>query len=149
MTMQTSKMISAKRKGTAPAESSMPFDVVVDGSNYVVHPGERQVDLLNRLGVKLAQVCYHTQLGPVQNCDTCLVDINGQLVRACATTISGGVSDSTVSSRASAAQQEAFDCILSNRMLCCTVCDNNNGNCTVPNMLPFSSILSGQVAGRR
>ncbi len=33
----------------------------------------------------------------------------------------------------SAAQREAFDRILGNHMLYCTVCDNNNGNCTVHN----------------
>ncbi len=34
---------------------------------------------------------------------------------------------------ASAAQREAFDRILANHMLYCTVCDNNNGNCTIHN----------------
>jgi len=41
------------------------------------------------------------------------------------------MSVSTASSKAHAARQEAFDRILSNHMLYCTVCDNNNGNCTV------------------
>jgi formate dehydrogenase major subunit len=31
------------------------------------------------------------------------------------------------------AQREAFDRILQNHMLYCTVCDNNNGNCTIHN----------------
>jgi formate dehydrogenase major subunit len=39
----------------------------------------------------------------------------------------------TSSPRAAAAQREAFDRILGNHMLYCTVCDNNNGNCTVHN----------------
>ena len=39
----------------------------------------------------------------------------------------------TSSPRADAAQREAFDRILGNHMLYCTVCDNNNGNCTVHN----------------
>ena len=34
---------------------------------------------------------------------------------------------------ARAAQRETFDRILANRMLYCTVCDNNNGNCTIHN----------------
>ena len=34
---------------------------------------------------------------------------------------------------ASAAQRVAFDRILANHMLYCTVCDNNNGNCTIHN----------------
>ncbi len=39
----------------------------------------------------------------------------------------------TESARAQTAQREAFDRILGNHVLYCTVCDNNNGNCTVHN----------------
>jgi formate dehydrogenase major subunit len=39
----------------------------------------------------------------------------------------------TKSEKAAAAQREAFDRILSNHVLYCTVCDNNNGNCTIHN----------------
>jgi formate dehydrogenase major subunit len=34
-------------------------------------------------GVELPQVCHHSQLGPIQTCDTCIVEVNGELVRAC------------------------------------------------------------------
>src|ERR1700688_1815519 len=104
--MQTSTIVNGKRNGTSPAESSTVVDVVIDGSMYAAHPGERLVELLNRIGVKLSQVCYHPQLGPIQTCDTCMVEINGQLARACATNISEGMRVSTVSSKARAAQQE-------------------------------------------
>ena len=40
---------------------------------------------------------------------------------------------STTTGRAKAARTEAFDRILRNHELYCTVCDNNNGNCTVHN----------------
>jgi predicted molibdopterin-dependent oxidoreductase YjgC len=40
---------------------------------------------------------------------------------------------STTAGRAQAARTEAFDRILRNHELYCTVCDNNNGNCTVHN----------------
>jgi formate dehydrogenase major subunit len=94
---------------------------------------ERLIDVIHRAGVEIAQVCYHPQLGPIQTCDTCMVEINGRLVRACATTVSPGMRVVTNSERAAAAQREAFDRILSNHVLYCTVCDNNNGNCTVHN----------------
>jgi predicted molibdopterin-dependent oxidoreductase YjgC len=47
---------------------------------------------------------------------------------------------STKSAKAAAAQVEAFDRILSNHMLYCTVCDNNNGNCTVHNTTKMLAI---------
>ena len=39
----------------------------------------------------------------------------------------------TDNERVDIAQREAFDRILENHMLYCTVCDNNNQNCTVHN----------------
>jgi len=47
---------------------------------------------------------------------------------------------STKSAKASAAQVEAFDRILGNHMLYCTVCDNNNGDCTVHNTTKLLAI---------
>src|ERR1700677_1754720 len=105
--------------------------VTIDDSVHDARGNERLIDLLNRIGTKLAQVCYHPQLGPIQTCDTCLVETNGQLVRACGTDVSDGMTVSTKSAKASEAQRQAFDRILSNHLLYCTVCDNNNGNCTV------------------
>src|SRR5579872_6622350 len=111
----------------------MTIRVTVDGTVRQASPGERLVDLLNRVGLHLPQVCYHSQLGPIQTCDTCMVEVDGKLVRACATSVSAGMEISTGSARAASAQREAFDRILGNHMLYCTVCDNNNGNCTVHN----------------
>src|SRR4029077_4361434 len=94
---------------------------------------ELLLDLLNRAGPQIPQVCYHPQLGPIQSCDTCMVEADARLVRACGTQAVAGMVVSTKSPRALAAQREAFDRILGNHLLYCTVCDNNNGNCTVHN----------------
>jgi formate dehydrogenase major subunit len=109
------------------------MNITIDGSNYKVEVGERLIDVINRVGKELPQVCYHRQLGPIQTCDTCLVEVNGELVRACATAVADGMRIETKSARADAAQREAFDRILANHMLYCTVCDNNNGNCVIHN----------------
>src|SRR5271163_2249251 len=109
------------------------FEILVNGVSCETHAGERLVDLTNRLGPEIPQVCYHPQMGPIQTCDTCMVEVGGKLVRACATMVEAGMEVLTKSPRASAAQNEAFDRILGNHMLYCTVCDNNNGNCTVHN----------------
>jgi len=49
-----------------------------------------------------------------------MVEVNGRLVRACATLVASGMKVSTKSAKASAAQVEAFDRILSNHLLYCT-----------------------------
>src|SRR5271167_490466 len=107
--------------------------ISIDETLYEVKAGGRLVDAINRAGVPLSQVCYLPILGPIQTCDTCIVEVDGKLVRACATVTAAGMKVSTTASRAHAARTEAFDRILHNHDLYCTVCDNNNGNCTVHN----------------
>jgi formate dehydrogenase major subunit len=107
--------------------------VIVNSKPQEIEPGERLIDTINRSGILIPQVCYHPQLGPIQTCDTCMVEMDGKLVRACGTNAFDGAQVETASPRAQAAQGEAFDRILGNHLLYCTVCDNNNGNCTVHN----------------
>src|SRR2546428_7829116 len=114
-------------------EEKTVLKVAIDGVVQEAQPDELLIDLINRTGGSVPHVCYHPQLGPVQTCDTCMVEENGRLVRACAIRVADGMSISTKSATASAAQVEAFDGILTNHLLYCTVCDNNNGNCTVHN----------------
>jgi formate dehydrogenase major subunit len=107
--------------------------VTLDGKLQSVKDGERLLDLINREGISLPQVCYHPQLGVIQTCDTCMVEVGGKLVRACATTVSDGMVISTNAAAADRARRDAFDHILEKHLLYCTVCDNNNGNCTIHN----------------
>jgi formate dehydrogenase major subunit len=109
--------------------------ITLDGATVPAVAGELLVETVNRAlpGRNLPQVCYHPQMGPIQSCDTCMVEVDGKLSRACATEVVAGMTVDTTSDRADIAQREAFDRILENHQLYCTVCDNNNGNCTVHN----------------
>ena len=122
--------------------------IQINGSSYEASAGERLVDVINRASKTLPQVCYHPQLGPIQTCDTCLVEVNGTLTRACGTKVSAGMEVLTESARAKAAQNEAFDRILGNHQLYCTVCDNNNGNCTVHNTTSLLQVEHQQTPFR-
>jgi formate dehydrogenase major subunit len=77
-----------------------------------------------------------------------MVEENGRLIRACATRVTDGMQVSTKSAKAAAAQVEAFDRILSNHLLYCTVCDNNNGNCTVHNTTKLLAIEHQRIPFR-
>src|SRR5438128_4611774 len=121
-------------------EEKTVLKVAIDGVVQEAQPDELLIDLINPAGGTVPQVCYHPQLGPVQTCDTCMVEVNGRLVRACATGVADGMTISTKSPKAAAAQVEAFDRILSNHLLYCTVCDNNNGNCVVHNTTKLLAI---------
>jgi formate dehydrogenase major subunit len=107
--------------------------IILNGVKREAVAGQRLIDVINQAEIELPQVCYHPQLGPIQTCDTCMVEVDGKLVRACGVVISEGMKVATNTAAASAAQRAAFDRVLQNHMLYCTVCDNNNGNCTMHN----------------
>ena len=128
-------MLGAKRLLNTPLNQCADITIQLDGIPVPAVAGELLVETVNRMVPKrsLPQVCYLPQMGPIETCDTCMVEVDGNLVRACAMRVAAGMTVVTESARASAAQREAFDRILQNHQLYCTVCDNNNGNCTIHN----------------
>ena len=121
-----------------PSDHTSNTQITVDGLSVPGHAGELLIDLLNRRTAAfeqrpVPQVCYLPQMGPIQSCDTCMVKVNGELARACATNVVAGMKVETNGEAVDVAQREAFDRILQNHMLYCTVCDNNNQNCTIHN----------------
>src|ERR1700752_2265201 len=117
----------------APSEPPREVEISVDGKSLRASEGELLVEAVLR-EKEIPHICYHSPLmGPIQTCDTCMVEVDGQLVRSCGTKVVDGMKAVTESKRAKDARSEAFDVILGNHMLYCTVCDNNNENCRVHN----------------
>jgi len=107
--------------------------ISVDGKVVAAKEGELLLDAVLRC-TDIPHVCYHSPLmGPIQTCDTCMVEVNDELVRSCGQKVTANLNVVSESKRAQNARAEAFDVILGNHMLYCTVCDNNNENCTVHN----------------
>lgn len=109
--------------------------ILLNGKAADAYEGELLVESLTRVDKDIIpHICYHSHLmGPIQSCDTCIIEVDGKLVRACGTRATENLQVTTTSKRAADARAEAFDVILGNHMLYCTVCDNNNENCRVHN----------------
>ncbi len=132
-------MATTKTLLNTPADTTPDTTILVNGRTVEAHAGELLISALNRDAIAqkndpVPQVCYLAQMGPIQSCDTCMVKVNGSLVRACGTQLTAGMMVETEGIDVDVAQREAFDRILENHMLYCTVCDNNNQNCTVHNV---------------
>lgn len=57
--------------------------IYVDGKQLL---GPTDVPLLEFLAandIELPHICYHPQLGAPQTCDTCWLEVNGELQRGC------------------------------------------------------------------
>lgn len=103
--------------------------VFVDGQALDGNPRETVLERILRSGGELPHLCYHPKLGPIQTCDTCLVEVDGKLVRACATPLRAGMRVEVRSERPRTARQERMLKLLQNHQLYCTICDKNNGDC--------------------
>lgn len=127
--------MSERESGGAGRSAETPVAraaaISLDGRAIDAVEGELLIDAVLR-ETDIPHICYHSPLmGPIQACDTCIVEVDGQLVRACGTDVSAGMRVEAASPRATRARAEAFDVILGNHMLYCTVCDNNNHDCRI------------------
>ncbi|WP_110927954.1 formate dehydrogenase subunit alpha [Bacillus massiliglaciei] len=116
------------------------FTVEINGHEFTAVPGQTILEIAQSNDSYIPSVCYHPNLGTIQTCDTCFVNANGQMVRACATKAEPGMKVDTLSKPVKDAQYEAMSRILKNHELYCTVCDNNNGNCVVHNTAEYLEI---------
>ncbi len=99
---------------------------LLDGRTLEAKEGETLLAVLDRERIELPHVCFKEGLAPVETCETCLVECDGRLVRACSTRVSEGLSFSVL--RAAAAREEAMGRLLREHQLVCSVCDKN-GDC--------------------
>ncbi|WP_026696040.1 formate dehydrogenase subunit alpha [Peribacillus kribbensis] len=120
--------------------SESSFSIKINEKELTALPGQTILQVALSHDLYIPSVCYHPNLGTIQTCDTCFVQSNGELVRACATKAAPGMEVDTLSGTVKDAQYEAMSRILENHELYCTVCDNNNGNCTVHNTAEYLEI---------
>nr|WP_085520492.1 formate dehydrogenase subunit alpha [Tuberibacillus sp. Marseille-P3662] len=114
--------------------------ITVNDTEYHAHPGDNLMTFMHQMGMELHGLCYHESLGPIATCDTCTVEVNGELKRACSTAIESGMKVNTKTPDAEQAQKIAMNRILVNHELYCTVCDYNNGACDVHNTVKAMGI---------
>ena len=116
------------------------MSIKIDGESFDFQDGMTILQVINAFKIEHPQICYLPEVDPIETCDTCIVEVDGNLLRACSTKAVSGMSISLSSSRAKEAQTEAMDRILENHLLYCTVCDNNNGNCKIHNTVDMMEI---------
>ncbi|HEU4963601.1 MAG TPA: formate dehydrogenase subunit alpha [Bacilli bacterium] len=116
------------------------FSIRINDRDYACQPGQTILRVAEDHDTYIPHICYHSNLGAIQSCDTCFVEVDGELKRACSTEVQPGMTVNSVSPVAKEAQLEAMQRILQNHELYCTVCDNNNGNCTVHNTAEYLQV---------
>jgi len=109
------------------------IEVTVNGERLQAGEDHTVLQVLVENDIDIPSLCYHPSLGAIETCDTCIADVNGELIRSCSTKVNDGDIINTVGDEPKAAQFIAMDRVLANHELYCTVCDYNNGNCEIHN----------------
>ncbi|WP_405127390.1 formate dehydrogenase subunit alpha [Salicibibacter halophilus] len=107
-------------------------EIKVNGKHISAKENQSVLDVLTEHDIEVPSLCYHPSLGAIETCDTCIVSVNGDLVRSCSAKVKDGDAIAT-NEEAHEAQLIAMDRLLGNHELYCTVCDYNNGNCEIHN----------------
>lgn len=105
--------------------------ITVDGQTWQVPKGTLLWEACKARGIDIPIFCYHTKLGPVGACRTCLVEIEGMTkgpTTACSTPVADGMAVSTRSPAVAKAQRGIFEFLLANHPLDCPICDRG-GEC--------------------
>jgi formate dehydrogenase major subunit len=116
------------------------FSIHMNDKKYEIEEGQSIFEAARKQDLFIPGICSSQPdlgVGVIQTCDTCFVEVNGELKRACATKAEPGMNIKTLSHQAKEAQYEGMSRILKNHELYCTVCDNNNGNCEVHNTAEY------------
>lgn len=115
-------------------------ELTINGKRYASEPNSTILEIINRNGIEHPQICYVPEVDPIRTCDTCIVEVDGKLMRACSTIALDGMNVEMQAAGAVEARTEAMDRLLENHLLYCTVCDNNNGNCKLHNTAELMAI---------
>lgn len=105
--------------------------VTVDGRALRGPKGTLLWELCRANGIDIPVFCYHTKLGPVGACRTCLVEQEGVTkgpITACSTPVTDGMVIRTRSATVEKAQRGIFEFLLANHPLDCPICDRG-GEC--------------------
>src|SRR5699024_11977905 len=90
--------------------------LTIDGTGYLVEEGMRLLDFIKAQELSFVpSICYNESLGPIETCDSCIVEVNGQLQRACSTMIENGMVVNTQKENVKSAQKQALDRVLEHR----------------------------------
>lgn len=133
----------------AAADPPEQVTVHVDGYDVPAHAGRPLIEALapqDQAGT-FPSVCYHPALGPLQTCDTCMVAVDGEVVRACATPARAGMSVSLDGDSATA-REEAAQRLVRKHVLYCTICDHNDGECPLKQGVEASGLTLERIGFR-
>ena len=68
------------------------MSIKIDGESFDFQDGMTILQVINAFKIEHPQICYLPEVDPIETCDTCIVEVDGNLLRACSTKAVSGMS---------------------------------------------------------
>jgi NADH-quinone oxidoreductase subunit G len=106
--------------------------MTLDGVEIEFQPGEKIIQIADRVKNAIPRYCYHEGLSIVAQCRMCMVEVEGQkkLVTACSTPAADGMKVNTKSDKVKKMVGGVQEFLLANHPLDCPICDQA-GECSL------------------
>jgi len=116
------------------------INIIIDGQDYQVEPGENLLQSCLNAGLDLPYFCWHPAMGSIGSCRQCAVlqyqnaeDQRGKIVMACMTPVSDGARFSLQADKAAEFRQAIVESLMLNHPHDCPVCAEG-GECHLQDM---------------
>ncbi len=110
--------------------------LTIDGSEVEVPEGTTILEAAEKTGIRIPTLCYHKRLPPIESCDMCIVEIEGEKepVCSCAAPVSNGLVVTTDSKALHEQRTANLKKILKYHPLDCPICDKA-GECELQDIV--------------
>lgn len=111
------------------------INAIIDGMNVSVPEGTTIMEAGDQIGAHIPRLCYHPYLSTAGACRICVVEVEGiaNLLPACATKLSEGMSVRTNSPKLRLIRRDLIELLLDNHPKKCLTCERD-GNCELQNL---------------
>jgi predicted molibdopterin-dependent oxidoreductase YjgC len=110
--------------------------LTIDGSEVEVPEGTTILKAAEAAGIRIPTLCYHKRLPPIESCNMCIVEIEGETepVNSCAAPVSEGLVVTTNSKALHEQRTANLKKILKHHPLDCPICDRA-GECELQDIV--------------
>ena len=110
--------------------------LTIDGSEVEVPEGTTVLKAAEKAGIHIPALCYHKRLPPIESCNMCIVEVEGEKepVCSCSTSVADGLVVTTDSKSLHEQRTANLKKILKHHPLDCPICDKA-GECDLQNIV--------------
>ncbi len=110
--------------------------LTIDGSEIEVPAGTTILQAAEKAGINIPILCYHKRLPPIESCNMCIVEIEGEKepVCSCSTAVADGLVVTTDSKSLHEQRTASLKKILEHHPLDCPICDRA-GECDLQDIV--------------